>query len=149
MLEKEFTGNEIVDFTYSEIIKTGAELKDVKFELILRFQRFRNLIRRRVCFSIDGLTSGDHQSGQWAYHKKGLAGDIFLREEDGVIRTLEVFKAALEAGFTGIGVYWDGRTYSFHFDLRSNFAFWMGVKKSGSKEWIYKPLLNDPMKIIF
>ena len=136
----DFTVHGIVDFSPSEIEATGAKLTDIKLPLMVAFQRFRSLMGRRVKLIFNGLTTGHHKS---PLHPGGLAGDFYFDPREGPVKILLVFKAALEAGFKGIGVYWNGKSYSFHFDLRPKYAFWCGTKKPG-QEWDYDKLIVDP-----
>lgn len=144
MLESDFDDSNIDNFTPKEIVTSGAELKDVKLETMIRIQKYRILIRRPVYIPENGITSGKHKA---PWHPMGLAIDTWLHPKHGPIKSLDVFKCALEAGFKAIGIYWNGKLWSFHFDLRPNYAFWCGVKKYGDKRWQYHTLINDPSKI--
>lgn len=146
MLESDFIDHNIVDFTPKEITSTGANLEDVKLETMVRIQKYRSLIGRRVSIFKNGLTTGNHKS---PYHPLGLAIDTGLYIEDGPVKPLIIFKSALEAGFKAIGIYWNGVAFSCHFDLRPKYAFWCGVKDGrGSKSnWVYHGLIVDPSQI--
>lgn len=146
MLESDFKDYKIYNFTKKEVEETGAKLEDVKLALMRSIQKFREYIRRRVILVENGITTGNHKS---IMHPDGKAIDGTLYIEDGPINIHILFKGALEAGFKGIGIYWNGIQYSFHFDLRNNYAFWIGIKdsKKGVKKWIWKSLLQDPAKI--
>ena len=74
---------------------------------------------------------------------EGMAVDIAFREEDGAVDIQEIFICALQAGYTGIGIYWNGIAWSFHFDLRPIYAFWTAVKGHREIAWIYRPLLSQ------
>ena len=146
MRESDFIKNDIINFTPSEVRKTGADLSDVDKRTIISIQKFREYIRRRVKLCHNGLTTGGHKAPE---HDLGLAIDSYLVMADGPINIHLIFKGALVAGFRGIAIYWNGSCYSFHFDLRPVYAFWIGVKdeKKGITDWVWYPLLNDPAKI--
>ena len=44
---------------------------------------------------------------------------------------------ALQWGFHGVGVYWNGECYSVHLDKRRDLAMWYAIKKAPGKEWKY------------
>ena len=141
MLISDFKKYHINNFTYQEIINTGATLSDVQKETIIGIQKYREYVRRRVKLFFNGLTTGQHESPM---HPKGMAIDTYLLPEDGPINIHIIFKGALEAGFRGIGIYWNQKIYSCHFDLRPNYAFWGGVKTANQKSWRFISLLQDP-----
>jgi len=138
----DFEKHGIVNFPKEEVLHTGALLGDVQLKLMLALQTFRILVDRRVGLIVNGLTTGDHKAKE---HFLGLAVDGFLWPADGPIDMNLIFKAALTAGFKGIGIYWNGLQYSFHLDLRDVYGFWGGYKdkKKGIKDWIYIPILID------
>lgn len=146
MLITDFKDYRIDNFTPAEIEDTGANLKDVQKETIISIQKFRIYIRRRVKLLRNGITTGRHKASE---HPRGLAIDGYLLPEDGFIDVHLIFKGALEAGFRGIGIYWNQVLYSFHLDLRKIRAHWCGVKdtKRGINTWQFYSLLNDPAKI--
>lgn len=127
-----------------EITSTGGTLEGLSYEL---FQRLDKL-RERICSPINilkgGLNSGKHINNN-DVHSQGLACDFVTKHSS----ITGVFRAALDSGFLGIGIYWNGRTYSFHVDIRKYQAFWFGVKDAPGKEWEYLPFeIADPKKII-
>lgn len=132
-------------FTSQEIEATGASLQDVQIETILALDKFRFSIGRKVLLAFNGLTTGNHSSHE---HKLGLAVDVYLDKSEGNVDNWAMTRAyvfeAIKAGFTGIGVYWNGVQYSFHFDLGA-IRLWAGVKSApGKTNWSYKTLLIDP-----
>ncbi|MBU2249106.1 MAG: hypothetical protein KKD77_20330, partial [Gammaproteobacteria bacterium] len=130
------------------------KLKDVQYKLIYKLDVFRELIGLPVKLLLNGLTTGDHVA---VWHKKGLAVDITIRGE---IDLFEAIKSAWVAGFRGVGIYWNGKAYSFHLDLRGAFSLWKAVKdkpigtitntKNGkvtkieTGKWIYTSIYVDP-----
>lgn len=131
----------IQNFTPKEVERTGAKLLDVKTDLIYRYDIFRNLIKVPVVLLHNGITSGEHQSPG---HKEGLAGDCALLKE---LPCLDVFKAALEAGFRKIGIYWGGKRYTYHLEVSQEFGFWIGTP-GGLGDWRYGSLLVDPKVLV-
>lgn len=136
MLEENFS--EIKYFTADEIKKTGADIKDVQLKTIMAIDQYRKFIGQPVYLADNGITSGGHKAEE---HPKGLAIDNYVKRE---ITADQAVKCALMAGFRGIGVYWNGIMYSFHFDLREKFEFWTGKKVLGGPSWTYGRLIIDP-----
>lgn len=147
MKKSDFETHLIENFTAKEVTDTGAALGDVQLNLMIALQRFRSLIKRRVKLIVNGMTTGKHKA---IWHPQGLAADIYLLPEDGIVPINHIFKSALAAGFKGIGIYYNGVMYSFHLDLRLDLDWWGGYKnpKKGIKDWKYYPLINDPSKFV-
>lgn len=142
MLKSDFNDHNIKNFTAAEVEATGASLGDVQLRLMLSLQAFRILIDRRVGLIPNGMTTGKHQARQ---HPLGLAVDGFLYPDDGPVTVTDIVKEAIIAGFHGIGIYWNGKQFSFHFDLRPDYSFWRGVKAhSDFKNWTYGSLFWSP-----
>ena len=135
MTKSDFVNYGIVCFSASEIIATGAQLKDVQARLIQHLDRLRRLLGTPIYLVKNGLTTGSHTS---ELHADGLAVDCTM----GCIEPNAILKTALEADFRGIGFYWNKKWTSVHLDLRPAHAFWIGVKK-GSK-WSYRALIQNP-----
>jgi len=146
MEKTDFKKHNIDNYTPEEVRDTGAMLGDVQLRLMISLQTFRTILDRRVGLLGNGMTTGSHKAKE---HPRGLAVDCFLYPDDGDINTSELFKAALESGFKGIGIYWNGIQYSFHLDLRSVYGFWGGYKDSakGVKTWQYTSLLTELSEI--
>jgi len=141
---QDFEDYAISDFRPWEIARVGTDLKDVQVTVFVLAQKFRDEMDRRV--KIISLTGGEHKPG--SYHYLGRAMDFVLYLMDGPVDIYVVFKAALLAGFNGIGIYWNGKRFSFHVDTRSHYTFWCGHKKmnlGGEREskWTYIPLTLD------
>ncbi len=147
MKKSDFKDHNINDYTPEEVERTGAKLADVQLRTMIAQQTFRTILDRRVGLLVNGMTTGGHKAIQ---HGQGLAIDSFLYPDDGAIDTNGIFKAALTAGFKGIGIYWNGIQYSFHLDLRSEYGFWAGYKDSakGVKNWEYVGLLSELSEIL-
>lgn len=141
MEEKDFAECDIKHFTKEEIERTGAKLADVKTELIIVLDDFRELAGRVVVLLPNGMTTGQHKAKE---HPQGKAVDIGFRETDGAVDMQAMFISALEAGFTGIGIYWNGIAYSMHLDMRESYSFWKGTKNHGDTAWRYLPLVHCP-----
>lgn len=142
MEKTDFKKHNIDNYTPDEVINTGAMLDDVQLRTMIALQTFRTILDRRVGILFNGMTTGKHKAKE---HPMGLAVDGFLYPDDGVIDTSVIFKAAVTAGFKGIGIYWNGIQYSFHLDLRSDYGIWGGYKdvNIGLKKWTYVSLLVD------
>ena len=136
---REFEDYGITDFTPREVSAVGSHIKDLQLSLMVAAQRFREDLDRRV--KILSLTGGGHVAG--SYHYMGRAMDVFLYAKDGEILIGDVFKAALNAGFNGVGIYWNGKCWSFHLDVRSKLGFWSAYKKKDERKWTYIPLTLD------
>ena len=139
---------DIVNFTAEQISDTGAKIADVSLITMLRLQAFAALCPLKILLLKNGLTSGDHSS---PLHPRGYAVDIAFDIEPTKIKIYDQWKNAIQAGFFGIGIYWNGVTYSMHLDTRKNIAFWSGRKNplynpddANSKYWIYSGVFLDP-----
>lgn len=145
MHRQDFHDWKIKYFTPEEFESTGAILDHVQLQLALAMDRFRGYMGRPFALIKHGMTTGKHKAPE---HATGLAVDGYVPRLDDPhdnIKAEDVFKDALLAGFRGIGVYWNGRIYSFHLDLRPDFSFWTGNKPSpGAGDWKYGKLVNDP-----
>lgn len=136
----------VTNFTPKEVRATGASLGDVQMWLIKSFQKFRDDLTKRVGHNVsvhllyNGMTTGGHKS---KYHPSGEAGDCYLGSE---ISPSDVFKSALNAGFKGVGIYWNGKIYSYHLDIGEDYRFWVGVKDPDGKKksWTFNGLIVDP-----
>jgi hypothetical protein len=138
MRESDFEKYGINHFTGEEIEETGADLKDINVDLIIALDLFRSILGYPVYLLENGMTTGSHSS--WT-HPAGMAVDGRTKGKLGVDR---IIKAALQAGFKGIGVYWNGQCTSFHLDIRPNYAFWAGHKKEpGVGDWTFTSLFNE------
>lgn len=149
MKVEDFSRYGITNFTPQEIIATGARVEDVQLVTMQAIQRFRTAVRRSIFIPPGGLTSGDHVSKE---HSLGLAIDVRFSPADGTVDNWALFRAymyeGIKAGFSGVGIYWNGSMYSFHFDFGA-IRMWAGVKKTpGAGEWAYKTILNDPRTLV-
>jgi len=126
-------------FTAAEIERTGARLQDVQLELMQALDSLRHELGRRIKLLKNGMTTGKHSSRE---HPEGRAVDFTLDNRDGPITqdTLYlIFTLGIRLGFRGFGYYFNGKTWSFHLDLRSGCDIWTGRKKApGKGAWIYK-----------
>ena len=144
MLESDFEIVGVTNFTPKEVRDTGADLDDVQIWTMRTIQRFRDKINEAVGHKVsvsllkNGMTTGNHKS---PYHPSGEAIDCYLSVE---VTTTIAFKCALDAGFKGIGIYWNGKAYSYHLDTGDDFRFWIGIKKPGEKKWTFDALIVDP-----
>ena len=117
-------------------------IKESQRESRLLFQPERVIIDRRVGLLLNGMTTGDHKAPE---HPAGLAVDGYFFPADGAVEVGDIVKAALEAGFHGIGVYWNGVQFSFHLDLRPTYNFWYGSKEApGVGSWKFSSLFITP-----
>lgn len=138
-IRTEFAKHGISNFTPEEIENTGAKLQDVKILLMCALQQVRTGIGRKVRLLYNGLTTGNHKAKE---HPEGKAVDFYLDVGDGPINSFTIILVvihAIRSGFNGIGIYWNGTTYSFHLDLRpiECFALWVGFKNKRSEGWKY------------
>lgn len=134
-------------FVESEVTDTGASLDSVQLVLMQSLDAFRSGIGRRVHLLSGGMTTGTHSAPE---HPQGLAADVHLDDRDGHVDhnvLYEVFRHAISAGFTGIGMYFNGHHWSFHLDLRSLNkrppSFWTGRPSHSvtSGRWKYDRML--------
>jgi len=145
MYKQDFKDYDINNINRTMIERSGAILTDVNLMLILSLDKFCELIQRRICILANGLTTGKHSS---TYHPRGLAVDIAFLEGNGAINIYEIWKAAIEAGFKGIGIYYNGTAYSIHLDMRPRLGLWSGWKRHGEKNWHYTGVFQDPKSFI-
>jgi uncharacterized protein YcbK (DUF882 family) len=137
----------IAHFTKSEIEKVGGTLYGLSIELFQRLDKLRDMLATPMHLLSGGLNSGHHISNR-DVHALGEAADFYV---DPSIPFLTVWRAALDCGFHGIGVYWNEYAYSFHVDIRKqdNFSFWYGVRENGYGDWTYKNIaLIDPRTLL-
>ena len=143
MKEEDFEKHGIIHFSALEVEATGASLADVQVRLMISLQAFRVILDRRVGLVFNGMTTGSHKALE---HTAGLAVDGYLYPGDGPVAVGDIVKAALTAGFHGIGIYWNGKQFSFHLDLRQDYAFWSGIKSSPQAPggWVFDSLFFMP-----
>lgn len=127
-------------FTFDELEATGADLTKIKVGLMVSLMSYRAAVGEPVHLIKDGLTSGKHEPN--SLHYQGCAVDFFVRSRK--ISIDHHVSLLLQAGFRGIGVYYNGKIITFHADLRSKFTFWSGVKTVAGAPWKYGGLI-DPM----
>ena len=127
-------------FKPKEITKTGAKLKDVQAETILKIDAHRNKTGLPTYICPNGITTGTHKSIQ---HKNGQAIDIYYKKP---VVVKDILRIALEVEFRGIGAYYNTETnlYSFHFDLGPEYRFWSAWKIKRTNPWTYGALILDP-----
>jgi hypothetical protein len=126
--------------TEKMVSDTGGNMSTLKPELIEALDRMFHHsldIKCELHFPPSGFNSGKHD-GPW--HPRGAAVDFYLTGNQPPI--FEIIALMILSGFTGIGVYWNGKIISFHGDIRPDFAQWVAVKRDGS--WKYSALINDP-----
>lgn len=123
-------------FTQQEIESTGANIDDVQYVLIEKLSELREAIDRPIKLQKNGITSGKHSAIE---HKAGLAIDFYIADLNDY-DVVKVILIASEIGFKGIGVYWNGRMWSFHLDLRPELKTWLGTKNEPGYAWEYKQL---------
>ena len=133
----DFTTYGIIHFSSREIEATGASLASVQARLFQHLEYFRREIGRAVYLIKNGLTTGNHSSQM---HVMGLAVDVSMKK----INPHDVLKAALTAGFKGIGLYFKNGWVTVHLDLRADYTFWRGVKRTRERNWRYLPLIDQP-----
>lgn len=140
MRVSDFRDYGITDFKPAEITRTGSRVSDVQLQVMTSAQAMRERLGRRV--KPISFTGGKHSAN--SYHYLGRAMDFVLYAQDGEIVIADVFKAAVNAAYNGVGIYWNGKMWSFHVDTRSAFGFWSATKKKGQRKWTYFPLSLDP-----
>src|SRR5690554_947815 len=124
-------------FTHSEVIGSGANIKDVKFETMYRLDNFRHDLGVPVYLLNNGLTTGKHSSPE---HPNGEAADVCTGAS---MPVWTVYKCALKNQFRGFGVYWNGIAYSYHLDIGAEYRQWTGVP-DGKGNWRFGSLIVDP-----
>lgn len=124
-------------FTKKEIETAGSDIKDICVHAFEKLVHFRALIDTPVHFVFNGITTGNHKSSG---HPEGKAFDIRVSRAT----SYDVFKNAINAGLKKIGIYWNGKTYSYHLE-DAPAAFWQGKKtKPGKGSWKFSPLIKNP-----
>ncbi len=143
MNAKDFTDYGIEKVTAADITGTGAALDSVNLFLILKVDEFAKRCPYPVVLLPNGLTTGIHRS---TWHPRGLAVDLAFDVDPATVKIYDLWKLAIECGFTGVGVYWNGTAYSMHLDLRPHVAFWSG-RKAQRGRWNYGGVFQDPAKL--
>jgi len=144
MFVEDFSVHDIAVCTPNDIEATGANLKDVELETILLLNQYYLLVKRKIVLLPNGLTSGKHMS---INHPRGRAVDIAFADTEGPLNIYKAWKKAIQAGWTGIGIYWNGTAYSMHLDRRKDVAFWAGTKAHREKNWRYVSVFQDPKNL--
>lgn len=131
---------EIKHFDESEISRANSEPIEVDFHSMKCLDNLANYFKmkygKNVYFRIlwNGITGGIHASIE---HSKGKAFDIVVDNRTGEnISTKEIIQAAYHFGFRGVGCYWNGSVYSFHFDTGERFRSWMWKKRWFRDKWV-------------
>ncbi len=122
-------------FTEEEIIKTGAKIEDIDFELIHKLDKVRDIIGIPIHLLENGLTSGEHSS---PLHRQGKAVDFYVKgiTHDQAVR---IVLECASMGFKHCGVYWNGVQYSFHMALGNQLKTWF-ARKDKYNNWTYSGL---------
>lgn len=128
--------------TADEIRATGSNVEDVDYSAFDSVCQLRKELNSPIYFIKNGITTGNHKSPG---HPAGKAFDIRVPR----LPMYAVFKAAIGSGFNKIGVYWNGKAYSYHLEVAPSPAFWMGTKpEPGPKHgWKFNTLIKDPAKV--
>jgi len=125
----------------AEVEVTGANIADVKIELISKISQLREQVGSPFYFQKNGITTGDHKSPE---HPNGEAGDGWFGGNWDWKRIKETYVKAVRLGFNGIGIYHNSIMYSWHLDIGKDIRDWTAKKKIGDNNWIYGKLLLDP-----
>jgi hypothetical protein len=141
MLREDFERYGIVNFSWDEAAATGADPRDVNVFWFVAAQKFRTKVDRAVVLLPGGLTTGVH--GSWQ-HPNGTAGDVAFREGEGPLVPKRLVYAAVESGFLGIGVYYNGTALSMHLDLGPLVRRWLWLKAHRRDDWSKYDLITDP-----
>jgi len=140
MLREDFAIYNIQYFTPSEIENTGAELKNIDTELIVKLDHLRNKINKPFILIKNGLTTGKHTSKE---HYNGKAVDFLPKYIKSPAKAKTFVYKSLETGFRGIGLYYNNsyKNYHFHLDL-GKIRFWKATKNKTGEPWDYNTLFN-------
>lgn len=140
MKAKDFQDFKIEHIRPQDITATNAPLDSVNLYLVLDLNEFIGRAGVPVVLLGNGLTTGKHRA---TWHPRGLAVDVAFNCSQDQVKIYDLWKLAIEVGFKGIGLYWNGRAYSMHLDKRpSPLALWGGTKKDG--QWDYFSVFQDP-----
>ena len=129
----------IEHYTRADIESTGATLASVQPQLITALDHFCNFYGCSFLILKNGLTTGKHSS---VFHGIGLAADVVANHAEFLVQ--KAVKAALDAGFHGIGIYWNQVCYSMHLDLRTHYGFWCRARERNKTQWYEWSLILDP-----
>jgi len=147
MVSKDFKDYQILHIKEKDITSSGADLADINLFFIIALDKFFGTLfveyGIHAVILFNGLTTGNHKSFT---HKRGLAGDIAFAVSASEMSIYSIWKKAIEAGFKGIGLYWNGVAYSMHLDLRPSLAFW-SMRKDETGAWISDSVFKDPREI--
>lgn len=112
------------------------EFEKMNKDFLKSLDTFRHIIKTPVI--ITSSTDGVHAKN--SQHYLGRACDVVMPNSN--MNLLDLFLAAVYAGFTGIGIYphWqmDGEIIGgLHLDNRvTGHAFWLGVKENGRQKYV-------------
>lgn len=138
-----YTPQKVRYVTPQDITGSGATLASVKKETIYRLDDFIRLSGRKILVLPNGLTTGKHDS--WT-HEQGQAVDIAFRETNGVIVIRHLVIHAFCAGFTQVGVYWNGTAHSMHLGY-GTVGQWARWRHHRDTEWQETALIADPKQV--
>ena len=144
MLLSDFDKYKIKKFTGHEVERTGSRLVDVNVFTMVKLQAFRMhpKVRRAVVLLPGGMTTGEHGSFQ---HPNGTAVDIAFHELERPLSPKQLVYAAVDVGFRGIGLYYNGTALSMHLDLGPELRRWLWIKPHRSDRWTRIDLILDPI----
>ena len=125
-------------FTLQETKTAGGIIEGINFESYKKLDKFRDLLGREVNLIHNGINSGSHNAPE---HKSGNAFDFWVK---GIAENKdwhEVVYKLFNAGFTGVGVYYNHKTERYSFHAHSGrYGTWFGFKGYYSDPWTYKNL---------
>lgn len=126
-------------FSEDELLAAGFdETKPFDIVVLRRADAFREYLGIPCFIAIGGTNSGSHENG--SQHYKGLAIDLHFGSKRPAAD--DILKAAINAGFMGIGIYKNkAGIYSVHLDIRSKLALWSATK-GANNEWIYGAMVR-------
>jgi hypothetical protein len=118
-------------FTVDEIESTGAKFEDVDSESLICLDKLRAFLGCPIYLLTGGITTGKHVAIE---HSQGRAFDWYTSAD---LLWHKTVGHAVDAGFRGIGYYWNGKKYSWHTDTRRLCTLWMAEKNISAGDWMY------------
>lgn len=127
-------------FTKDEIEATGSSLSEIDYSAFCKIVALRKSLNTPIYFIKNGITTGSHKSPG---HLEGKAFDVRIPRAS----SYDVFKHSISCHIFRLGIYWNGKSFSYHLEDSPKASFWMGKKEApGVGKWNFEGLIKNPSK---